>query len=71
MHLMIDSNLITNPKKNKILDLDAVQEMAEKFSLDKDEVEAEEFFKIIIKSSVNAVLTNLWDKIHFLKTKWK
>lgn len=71
MHLMIDSNLITNPKKNKKLDIEAVKEMAEKFSLEKDEVEAEEFFKIIINRSVEAVLTNLWDRIHYIKAKWK
>ncbi len=71
MHLMIDSNLITNPRKSKKLDIEAVKAMAEKFAFEKDEVEAEEFFKIIIKKSVEAVLTNLWDTFHYIKTKWK
>ena len=69
MHLMIDSNLITNPRKDKKMNAEDVKMMAEKFLLDKTEVEAEEFFKIIINQSVDSILTNIWDRIHYYKTR--
>ena len=69
MYLMIDANLITNPNKKKKLNEQAIVDMSEKLILDKNEQEAEKFFKVIINQSVDAIATVIWDRIHYIRTK--
>ena len=71
MLLMVHSNLITNPRKNKTLDVEAIKQMGEKFRLTQSEVDAEEFFKVMINESVDSVFANVWDKIHYWKQKFQ
>lgn len=45
---MVDSNIVINPKRNKIFDIDKVYFMQQRFCLDKSEEEAEIYFKNLI-----------------------
>ncbi len=69
MYSMLDSNLEINPRKGKLVNLEALKKMNKKFQLNKSRLEAEEFFKSIIEDSLNAMLTLVWDKVHSFK-KW-
>lgn len=66
MHLMIDSNLIVNPKKNLPMAKEAIDKMAQKFILNETEKKAEAYFLKLIKESVEAIMTVWYDKIHIL-----
>lgn len=69
MHLMVDSDLVTNPNKDKKMSEVDIKKMAEKFMIEKSDVEAEEFFKLIINQSVDSILTNIWDRIHLYRAR--
>ena len=69
INLMVDSDLVTNPNKDKKMDEVDIKKMAEKFLIEKDDVKAEEFFKVIINQSVDSILTNVWDRIHLYRAK--
>lgn len=71
MYLMVDSNLIVNPKKNIPLDRVKMDKLAQKFILGDDDKKAEQFFLRLIKESVSARLSSFNDEIHIIACYFK
>ena len=53
-----------------MLNIEALNKMAEKFFLEGTENEAEVYFKGIINESLSAILEAIYDKFHVFKTKF-
>jgi phosphatidylinositol 3-kinase len=66
LHLMIDSSIVVNPKKNYTLCLEMLEKLESKLRLTMTDKEAEFFFNKQIKDSLNAVYAGFLDVIH----KW-
>lgn len=69
LYSMLDSNLIINPKQEKIMDLESIKGIESRFRLDVNVHDAEIFFENIISQSLNAKWTLICDKLHTFE-KW-
>ena len=63
---MLNSEIITNPRLKKNLSRTNIEEIEQKFLLNKGDSEAESFFKANFQNSVSALLSRLWDNLHLL-----
>lgn len=70
LYVMLDSDIVINPNKQKKMNIQSLFEISERFQQGKTEVEAEEFFVIVLQQSINTILVNfVVDKIHLLMSK--
>lgn len=66
MHLMVDSNIIVNPKKNIPLKRESLDMLAQRLILSENEKKAEIYFKKLMKECINSNLGVFYDKIHIM-----
>ena len=66
LYLMLDSELIVNPKNSKQLGMAALEKVAQKFILNENEKNAEVYFNKLLKDSLDDIWGNILDTFH----KW-
>jgi phosphatidylinositol 3-kinase len=66
MHLMVDSNIIVNPKKGIPLKRESLDMLAQRLILNENEKKAEIYFKKLMKECINSNLGVIYDKIHVM-----
>lgn len=68
--LLVDSDLTINPNKDIKFTMNTVLNFSEKLKISKSEKEAEAHFNHIFENSINALLTQIQDDLHWYKVKW-
>lgn len=66
MHLMVDSNIVVNPKKGIPLKRESMELLAQRLILNENEKKAEIYFKKLMKECINSNLGVLYDKVHII-----
>lgn len=69
LYLMVDSQVVINPKSGKVIDIQSIHLIEERFQLSKSKHSAEKFFEEIISQSLSAKWTLICDKFHTFE-KW-
>lgn len=66
MHLMVDSNIVVNPKKGIPLKRESLEMLAQRLILNENEKKAEIYFKKLMKECINSNLGVIYDKVHII-----